>query len=172
MTPIPTSSTAPCFVDVLPDELLAYIFRLGEEEIEDDIIEDRKFVNSKDAKSNDAHDSSESTDKGKQVDVVDVSDGDEEDEEWSDEDSDEEDPEDEALPLQFIVSHVCRRWREVVLGIPVLWSKLKFVIGFNKEWAVVCLERSKDAPLDINIDLEEEDEVVTARLMGTFNKPL
>ena len=83
MTPIPTSLTAPCFVDVLPDELLAYIFRLGEEEIEDDIIEDRKFVNSKDAKSNDAHDSSESTDKGKQVDVVDVSDGDEEDEEWS-----------------------------------------------------------------------------------------
>ncbi|KAH9065434.1 hypothetical protein EDB87DRAFT_1803443 [Lactarius vividus] len=64
----------------------------------------------------------------------------------------EEEEEGPRLPFQVLVSHVCRRWREVVIGIPTLWTYLDFAEGppFNKSQA--WLERSKDQPLDIEID--------------------
>ncbi|KAH8998599.1 hypothetical protein EDB92DRAFT_1941404 [Lactarius akahatsu] len=56
------------------------------------------------------------------------------------------------LPFQVLVSHVCRRWREVVIGIPTLWTYLDFAEGPPFDKSRAWLERSKDQPLDIEID--------------------
>lgn len=80
-----------CPVDGLPNELLAYIFTLGAEaEAEGDEDDD----------------------------------GTEEEEEkfdWDDdEDEDEEEDEKPELEFQVLVSHVCRRWREIVIQVRYL----------------------------------------------------
>ncbi|KAH9179218.1 hypothetical protein EDB89DRAFT_2225142 [Lactarius sanguifluus] len=67
----------------------------------------------------------------------------------------EEEEEEEAgprLPFQVLVSHICRRWREVVIGIPTLWTYLDFAEGPPFDKSRAWLERSKDQPLDIEID--------------------
>ncbi|KAH9002562.1 hypothetical protein EDB86DRAFT_2847286 [Lactarius hatsudake] len=64
----------------------------------------------------------------------------------------EEEEEGPRLPFQVLVSHVCRRWREVVIGIPTLWTYLDFAEGPPFDKSQAWLERSKDQPLDIEID--------------------
>ncbi|KAH9080561.1 hypothetical protein EDB83DRAFT_2513528 [Lactarius deliciosus] len=68
---------------------------------------------------------------------------------WHPQEDEEEGP---RLPFQVLVSHVCRRWREVVIGIPTLWTYLDFAEGPPFDKSQAWLERSKDQPLDIEID--------------------
>ena len=76
-----------------------------------------------------------------------------------DEDSDEEDDEDnEKPPFEVTVSHVCRLWRDVAINTPALWSTLDFSKGPPFTESAVYLERSKGAPLDIAIDITNDEE--------------
>jgi uncharacterized protein YbaR (Trm112 family) len=162
---------------MLPNELLVHIFLIGSEEEDVAHVEDRRIIkNPKPQKciyDEDTEDSSALVGKGKgKLEVVDLKESDENDDEWSDEeDEDEEDGEGEdGIPFQVLVSHICRRWREVVIGIPTLWTKLRFTEDSNIEQAQACLARSMDAPLDISIDLSEEEEEVTSRIVGKLSK--
>lgn len=63
------------------------------------------------------------------------------------------------LPFELLVTRVCKRWREVAVEIPTLWSDIVFQDPFNLEKAAEYIRRAKGAPLDISIDCTvEEDE--------------
>ena len=54
-------------------------------------------------------------------------------------------------------THVCHLWRTTLLSSPRLWSHLDFT---NEERALVFLERSKSAPLVVNlVDIEDPSEI-------------
>lgn len=73
-------------------------------------------------------------------------------------DDDQEEEEDVAdehgphLPFQVLVSHICRRWRAVATETPTLWTYLDFEEGPPFEKSQTWLERSKECPLDIELD--------------------
>ena len=81
-----------------------------------------------------------------------------------DAEGDEEDEEDAPsehrprLPFKVLVSHVCRRWRVVVIEIPTLWTYLDFAEGPPFDKSRAWLERSKECPLDIELDCTAESE--------------
>ena len=60
----------------------------------------------------------------------------------------------ECLPFAFLVSRICKLWRNVALEMPSLWTAIRV---FNTEChpyerVVAYLERSKSLPLDICLD--------------------
>ena len=82
-----------------------------------------------------------------------------------DDDSDEEEEEEDAtsehgphFPFQVLVSHVCQRWRVVAIETPTLWTGLDFSEGPPFEKSRTWLERSKECPLDIELDCTVEPE--------------
>ncbi|KAN0139855.1 hypothetical protein V8E53_002517 [Lactarius tabidus] len=84
-----------------------------------------------------------------------------------DDDDDEEEEEDATseqgphFPFQVLVSHVCQRWRVVAIETPTLWADLDFSEGPPFEKSRVWLERSKECPLDIELDCTVESEPET-----------
>lgn len=68
--------------------------------------------------------------------------------------SSEEEP---STPFQILVSHVCSRWRNLVLDTPSFWSKLNFAEGPPYERSRIWIERAKDIPLDLKIDCRVDD---------------
>ncbi|KAF8437286.1 hypothetical protein L210DRAFT_3547392 [Boletus edulis BED1] len=55
----------------------------------------------------------------------------------------------DLVPPEWInVSYVCRRWRDVALNCPTLWTYLSTM---PPRWTIECLARSKQAPLKIQI---------------------
>ncbi|KAJ3522575.1 hypothetical protein NMY22_g11835 [Coprinellus aureogranulatus] len=50
------------------------------------------------------------------------------------------------------VTHVCRRWRDVALNCPVLWSKVSF---FHPALTDMMLQRTRDGPIDIEFSCAE-----------------
>ncbi|EJC97936.1 uncharacterized protein FOMMEDRAFT_46963, partial [Fomitiporia mediterranea MF3/22] len=79
------------------------------------------------------------------------------DESWDvEEDDGDEDYED--LPFPVRMSHVCRRWRRIAINMPSLWTTLDFAEPRPFEKSRVWLERSKQAPLNLVIDLSVFDD--------------
>ncbi|EIM85812.1 uncharacterized protein STEHIDRAFT_98008 [Stereum hirsutum FP-91666 SS1] len=121
-----------CPVDGLPNELLAYIFTLGVE----------------------AQRARDEDDDGTE----------EEDEEkfdWDDDEDEDDDDDDDDQPeseFQILVSHVCRRWRDVAIQSPHLWTELDFTDGPPFDKAKTYIQRSKECPLDIDIDCTDPEE--------------
>ncbi|KAF8158400.1 hypothetical protein B0H34DRAFT_789290 [Crassisporium funariophilum] len=162
-----------CAINELPNEILGHIFAVGVREQEDEewdhdsedegIIEEdewedmdededgdedegeegvRSRVGKKEAaalKSALSDDSFMSDDS----DEMPVSDG---------EDSDSDSSDDPILPFQVLVSHVCKRWREVSLDSHALWTTLNFTKTPRIEKARVYIERAQGLPLNICID--------------------
>ncbi|KAJ3512158.1 hypothetical protein NMY22_g15416 [Coprinellus aureogranulatus] len=46
----------------------------------------------------------------------------------------------------ILVTHVCRRWRDVAVSCPTLWSELSF---WKPAFTHIMLQRSRDAPLSV-----------------------
>ncbi|EJD36458.1 hypothetical protein AURDEDRAFT_174509 [Auricularia subglabra TFB-10046 SS5] len=59
-----------------------------------------------------------------------------------------------ALALPLAVTHVCRRWRSVALDHAHLWTKVFWDAGDSVEAALAFLERSRNAPLTVNMAFE------------------
>ena len=53
----------------------------------------------------------------------------------------------------IIVTHVCRLWRQVAIGDSSLWTEI-FCVPTNRELVSEILDRSRNAPLDIFINLD------------------
>ncbi|KAF7797426.1 hypothetical protein EIP86_008621 [Pleurotus ostreatoroseus] len=79
-------------------------------------------------------------------------------------------PNPQSSLFQVLASHVCKRWREVAIVNPSLWSVIEFRGGTEDlERSKVYLERAKRAALTIYIDLaideadrdEEEEEILS-----------
>ncbi|KAG7088466.1 hypothetical protein E1B28_012455 [Marasmius oreades] len=65
------------------------------------------------------------------------------------------------MPFQMLVSHVCKHWREVALETPTLWTSMSFCYGSSIDSAKTWVERSKNQPLEIDIDCSlPEDEPI------------
>ena len=62
------------------------------------------------------------------------------------------------LPFQVRISHVCRRWRRVAIDTPTLWTTLSFKESYPFEKSETWIARTKQAPLDIDIDISLPDE--------------
>ena len=56
------------------------------------------------------------------------------------------------LPFKVLVSHICRRWRTVVIETSTLWTHLDFAEGPPFHKSCTWLERSKRCVLDIELD--------------------
>ncbi|KAL5639218.1 hypothetical protein ACGC1H_006655 [Rhizoctonia solani] len=75
-----------------------------------------------------------------------------------DQDKEEYDRSDDGPVLQFqeLVAQVCRKWRTVVISMPMLWTYIHISGPKSFDSASMFLERSGETiPLDIEIDLSE-----------------
>lgn len=136
-----------CALDILPPEILAYIFELGTRMTEgsdgEDVVEE-----------DDGDEEFEDVDSDDEIDedvlvsfppgVSNITD---------DGESNDNGDKNLSLPFQVRISHVCRRWRAIALDTPGLWTHLTFDDNTNdfersSEW----IRRSKSLPLDIEID--------------------
>ncbi|KAF9543303.1 hypothetical protein CPC08DRAFT_430226 [Agrocybe pediades] len=145
-----------CAINELPNELLSYIFQVGvneeeaeewEDDEEEDVWED---VDSEDEESQSGSEGSDSED-GSVLDIDDDSD--------SDSEMDEDEVEEPHLPFQVLVSHVCRRWREVALDSHMLWTNLDFAQRPRLGQAKAYIERAQGLPLNIYIDCTFSQEI-------------
>ncbi|KIM38602.1 hypothetical protein M413DRAFT_239595 [Hebeloma cylindrosporum] len=118
-----------CLVNDFPSEILASIFSIGVEERDDlDEDEDHGWEDidmESDSNDDDAKDDSDSDNEP----AISI----------------------QALPFQVLVSHVCRRWREVALDSHILWTTLTFARRPRLEWARMYVTRSGVLPLNISI---------------------
>jgi len=64
------------------------------------------------------------------------------------------------IPIEVAVSHVCRFWRGVALGTPVLWNRIDIYSKRSKAWVHPYLERSFQRPLDVYIDIYRRDRIL------------
>ena len=54
------------------------------------------------------------------------------------------------------MTHVCQYWRSTLISCPHLWSSV-FVKSDHKDFVTACLERSREVPLAVHLDLEHGD---------------
>ena len=54
------------------------------------------------------------------------------------------------------ITHVCRHWRSVSLGCPLIWTTINLEGSGGLAWVSAFLERAQHAPLDIAIDWKTE----------------
>lgn len=88
-------------------------------------------------------------------------DDDEEDIDGSSASSDDDDGDDDwerDQEFELLISHVCRHWRDVAVGTPALWTSIDFEDGPPYEKSRTYLERSKNAPLELSVDLTLDDD--------------
>ncbi|KII88117.1 hypothetical protein PLICRDRAFT_175759 [Plicaturopsis crispa FD-325 SS-3] len=74
----------------------------------------------------------------------------------------------------IVLSHVCKRWRNITLGIPLLWSHLSFRFWHMRKRCVkalpALLERSRGFKLSLTIDLGEHTTIIipSPHMSNTF----
>jgi len=54
------------------------------------------------------------------------------------------------------MTHVCQYWRSTLISYPHLWSSV-FVKNDHKDFVAACLERSRELPLAVRLDLKHGD---------------
>ncbi|KAH9480372.1 hypothetical protein JR316_0006970 [Psilocybe cubensis] len=154
-----------CPINDLPNEILGYIFSVGVEEeemeeeweddedawVDEDSDEEGDDDESDDSDSNEDEDEDEDSENGSAMDFA--------AERLELSDSDSEDEHEPRVPFQVLVSHVCRRWREVALDSHVLWTFLDFSKRPNLEKAQVYISRAQGLPLNIFIDCTFPEDV-------------
>ncbi|KAL1758044.1 hypothetical protein FB107DRAFT_272287 [Schizophyllum commune] len=79
-------------------------------------------------------------------------------------------PSDRMLRECLSITHICRRWRRVALGLPLLWSTIDLCHDRSLLAARAFLERSGDRPLTVFYSMPDmfgsgEDSVVLGEIM-------
>jgi len=151
-----------CAINDLPNEILAYIFSIGvkEEQEGDSYFEDEEEEDEwEDMSVDDEFDDDETLGSSPLTGGSPMeSDSDDDDSDMEEDDDDEPD-----IPFQVLVSHICKRWREVALDSHILWTTLDFETRPRLERARMYIARSGGLPLNIHIDctfpenVDEED---------------
>lgn len=59
------------------------------------------------------------------------------------------------IPFQVLCSHVCRRWRNISLHLPILWTNIFLSDTLKPEFLDMQLERNHTLPLNVRIDLNQ-----------------
>jgi hypothetical protein len=54
------------------------------------------------------------------------------------------------------MTHICQYWRSTLISCPHLWSSI-FVKNDRKDFVAACLERSRELPLTVCLDLKHGD---------------
>ncbi|TFK65159.1 hypothetical protein BDN72DRAFT_845867 [Pluteus cervinus] len=67
-----------------------------------------------------------------------------------------------------LLTHVCRQWREIVIGIPTLWVELKLFL--SDRWFSRHLERSKEVALSVTFDSTESSPGRVQLLVSQFHR--
>ncbi|GBE84943.1 hypothetical protein SCP_0701250 [Sparassis crispa] len=65
-------------------------------------------------------------------------------------DKGDEHAEESSVDWELLVSHVCRRWRDIAIQNPMLWSTIHFEKGMER--SKVYLDRSRGVPLHVVVD--------------------
>ncbi|KIM43144.1 hypothetical protein M413DRAFT_443953 [Hebeloma cylindrosporum] len=161
-----------CPINDLPNEILAYIFSIGvkEEEEGDDSEYEDEAEGEEDDEWEDMDTDDEFDDGGEGGSSppsggspIELSDTDDSDSDSDLDDEDDDDDEEPGVPFQVLVSHVCKRWREVALDSHILWTTLDFAKRPRLERARMYMARSGGLPLNIRINctfpenVDEED---------------
>ena len=68
------------------------------------------------------------------------------------------------IPLQVVFSHVCRHWREVTIGTPLLWANIDVYSDNSMKWLPSYLDRSKPCLLNVRIDTYDDEKRAAAVL--------
>ena len=136
-----------CLIEkLIPDDILSYIFRLGAEaQVHDDewfIEEDDGDEAFEDVDTEEEPEAVEDEDEaqGNLFQEYDATDPNENNSIWT-------------LPFQVRVARVCRRWRQTSLNLPLLWTCITFYEQPPFEDSRLWIERSKDCPLDLTINI-------------------
>ena len=66
-------------------------------------------------------------------------------------------PRSQKSTLEIVkLTHVCRYWRSTLISLPHLWSSI-FVTHVHPDFLAACLERSREVPLAVHLDLKYGD---------------
>ncbi|KJA28892.1 hypothetical protein HYPSUDRAFT_61726 [Hypholoma sublateritium FD-334 SS-4] len=76
------------------------------------------------------------------------------------------------VPFEVQLSHVSRRWREVALTTPALWTNISITSRKSKKWVGSYLQRSGCLPLCIFIDIYEWDKKKPSMFKPAFTKQI
>ena len=149
--PYQPPSNGKCPINELPAEILGHIFEIGvemeeEEEDEDEDEDDREDMDMSDEGEDEGEDEDED-------DAMSVGSS------GSSGSSTIDDIISQAPLFQVLASHVCRHWREVALGLHVLWTRLNFEYTLQLDQAKAFIDRAHGLPLKIKIDCIFHDSV-------------
>ncbi|RPD54545.1 hypothetical protein L227DRAFT_344713 [Lentinus tigrinus ALCF2SS1-6] len=76
-------------------------------------------------------------------------------------------PSSQIVPAWISFTWVCRRWRDVALSSPILWTSIRNTgpkSSHGQRWLPIFLERAQGAPLDIDISLRCSKEICAETL--------
>ncbi|KAG8946215.1 hypothetical protein FRC04_011961 [Tulasnella sp. 424] len=73
---------------------------------------------------------------------------------------------DTHLEFPVLVSCVCKYWQDVALSTPTLWASVNVWDSTAFEWLQKRIGLSKEAPLDIQVDLSEDIKEMPEDMMG------
>ena len=70
------------------------------------------------------------------------------------------DPNNPHARFEILISHVCHMWRNTALGTPMLWTRVHRAMCQKEIGSIAAyLERSKDMPIDLAIEIAGDDQV-------------
>ncbi|KAA1477799.1 hypothetical protein DENSPDRAFT_845010 [Dentipellis sp. KUC8613] len=74
------------------------------------------------------------------------------------------------VPDWIRITYVCRRWRRIAIGYPMLWTHVMGLLSMK--WISTFFQRSEPFPLDIDIELESwvEDKNLLRLLQGELHR--
>ncbi|KAJ7871876.1 hypothetical protein B0H14DRAFT_202570 [Mycena olivaceomarginata] len=72
------------------------------------------------------------------------------------------------------LTHICRRWREIAISIPALWSAIELAyninVSFQRQADIIdlWLERSCSFPLSIRLDMDDNEGVYVSKALSSI----
>lgn len=73
------------------------------------------------------------------------------------------------IPLEVVLSHVCRHWRDVTIGTPLLWANIDVYSDNSMKWLPSYLDRSKPCLLDVRIDTYADEKRMAASVLAPYS---
>ncbi|CCM05838.1 uncharacterized protein FIBRA_08074 [Fibroporia radiculosa] len=74
-----------------------------------------------------------------------------------------------ALPFPMLIASVSRRWRNVAISTPTLWTNLHIAPLRPYRWPHLALERSRNHPLDVSLDFCSKSAPSSAAVIASMS---